>query len=53
MLYRARTNDRSDDAWTVGDPAQRDLGRCRADLLGDANNGIDGRPIAIRFSIFL
>jgi hypothetical protein len=52
MLYRARTEDRSGDAWTVGDPAQRDLCRCRADLLGDANNGIDRRPIAIGVGLF-
>jgi hypothetical protein len=47
MLDRARTDDRSGDAWAVCDPAQRDLGRRHADLLGDAHNGIDRRPIAI------
>ena len=40
MLDRARTDDRRDDAGAVCDPAQRDLARCRADLLGDANNGL-------------
>jgi hypothetical protein len=53
MLYRARTDDRCCDTGTVCDPAQRDLGRRRPDLLGDANNGIDRRPIAIRVGILL
>lgn len=53
MLDRARTDDRRDDARTFGDPAQRDLRRRRANSLGDANDGIDCRPIAIGVSVFL
>ena len=41
MLDRTRTNDLRDDAGAVCDPAQRHLGRRRANLLGYANNGID------------
>jgi hypothetical protein len=52
MLNRASTDDRRDNAGTICDPAQCDLGRCRANLPGDANDRIDRRPIAIGVGIF-